>query len=206
VSIKDKIWYPVVYIFVITLFFTAILILFGNFTRERIKNNTQIAFERAVLEALPINLPQGMSLVKIHRFYVENIQAPDTSSGRAYKYSIGDSLIAYALPIAGPGFWARVAGVIGIAADKKTITGIAFYEQEETPGLGGEIANPLFRNQFIGKHLSFTGTPIEIRMPTQEIDDNSVHAITGATQTSQRVGKFLNEQIAAWQQELGSRE
>lgn len=205
-SIKDKIWYPVVYIFVITLFFTAILILFGRFTRERVENNAQIAFERAVLEVLPITLPQSMSLVEIHRFYIENINSPDSTSGKAYKYVRGDSLIAYALPIAGPGFWAPVAGVIGIAADKKTITGIAFYEQEETPGLGGEIANPLFRNQFIGKHLSFTGIPIEIRMLTREIDDNSVHAITGATQTSQRVGKFLNAQVVTWQKAIGSRE
>lgn len=205
-KMQDRIWYPVVYMFAITLFFTAILILFGNFTREQVENNEKIAFERAVLDALPINLPQGIPPVEIHRLYVENIEAPDSVSGGAYKYVKDNSLIAYALPIAGPGFWAPIQGIVGIAADKQTITGIAFYEQEETPGLGGEIVNPLFRNQFKGKELSLSGTPIEFRMPAQNIDDNSVHTITGATQTSQRVEKFLNAQIIVWQHAIGERD
>jgi len=205
-KIKDRVWYPVAYMFVVTFFFTAILILFGNITRERIENNEQIAFERAVLEALQIDLAHSMSPVVIHQLYTEKILEPDTTSKGAYRYMENDSLIAYALPIAGPGFWAPVEGVIGISADKQTITGIAFYEQEETPGLGGEIVNTFFRNQFIGKQLKVIGIPLEFRMPTEELDEYSVHTITGATQTSHRVGKFINSQIAIWQQAVGSRE
>lgn len=205
-KIKNKAWYPVVYMFVVTLFFTAILILFGSFTRERVESNEQIQFERAVLAALPIDLSKGISPAEIHKLYLEFIHEPDSKSAGAYQYVINDSLIAYALPITGPGFWAPVAGVVGISINKQTITGIAFYEQEETPGLGGEIVNAPFRNQFIGKQLKITGTPIEFRMHTEETDIHSVHTITGATQTSQRVGKFLNTQIIAWQQAIGSRQ
>jgi Na+-transporting NADH:ubiquinone oxidoreductase subunit C len=90
--------------------------------------------------------------------------------------------------------------------DSITVTGIAFYEQEETPGLGGEIVNPPFRDQFVQKKAKTTGTPIEFRMPTDQLDAHAVHTITGATQTSQRLGKFLNAQLIEWQQAMGSRE
>jgi Na+-transporting NADH:ubiquinone oxidoreductase subunit C len=205
-KIESKAWYPVVYMFVITLFFTAILILFGSFTRERVENNEQIQFEQAVLEALPIDLTEDKSPADIHARFISNIRDPDIQSAEAYQYIIDDSLVAYALPVAGPGFWAPVEGVIGISVDQQTITGIAFYAQEETPGLGGEIANPPFRNQFENINMKINGTPIEFRMPTEELDEHSVHTITGATQTSQRVGKFINAQLIEWQRAMGSRE
>ena len=109
-----------------------------------------------------------------------------------------DSLIAYAVPLQGPGFWAEIRGVIGIAADTRTVTGIAFYEQNETPGLGGEIIKPSFREQFAGKQLSIERVPLEIRLQTEQLDESSVHAITGATQTSTRLAAFMNERLEAW--------
>jgi len=65
----------------------------------------------------------------------------------------------------GQGFWARIRGIVGIAADRKTVTGITFYEQSETPGLGAEIVRPAFRNQFKGKLLAPKERPITMRRP-----------------------------------------
>lgn len=199
-NVKDKAWYPIVYMFVATLFFSAILIVFGSFTRQRVQDNERIAFERAVLEALPIDLPKNAPPPVIHKMYMENIKDATESTAGALRYMKADSLIAYALPLEGPGFWAQVKGVIGIVADTKTVTGISFYEQNETPGLGGEIIKSAFRNQFIGKRLADKGIPLEIRMVSAPLDESSVHAVTGATQTSTRLGKFMNEQLIAWQE------
>jgi len=199
-KIKDHIWFPVFYMFILTLILSTILIVFGIFTRKRVEDNTRIAFERSVLEALPIDLPHKISTSQIHQLYTQLIEDPDSSSGIALRYIEADSLIAYALPIEGPGFWATIKGIIGIAVDQKTVTGISFYEQNETPGLGGEIVNEAFRKQFIGKELSSTPMPLEIRMTAVPIDESSVHAVTGATQTSMRLSMFLNEALITWEQ------
>jgi len=197
-AIKEKAWYPIVFMFIATLFFSAILIAFGSFTRQRVQDNERIAFERAVLEALPIDLPLKASPPAIHTMYLEYIKDSTDASAGALRYMKNDSLIAYALPLEGPGFWAQIRGVIGIAADKKTITGISFYEQNETPGLGGEIVKQDFRNQFIGKLLADKDIPLEIRMQSVLLDESSVHAVTGATQTSTRLGRFMNDQLMQW--------
>jgi Na+-transporting NADH:ubiquinone oxidoreductase subunit C len=195
---QEKAWFPIVYMFIATLFFSAILIVFGAFTRQRVQDNERIAFERAVLEAVPIELPQRVSPAEIHRLYGESIRDATPQTGGALQYMKNDSLIAYALPLDGPGFWAPIKGVIGIAADKVTVTGIAFYEQNETPGLGGEITKPQFLSQFKGKLLAVGDVPLAMRSPTEPLDQSSVHAITGATQTSTRLADFMNEQLRAW--------
>jgi Na+-transporting NADH:ubiquinone oxidoreductase subunit C len=188
--------------FVITLLLSTVLILFGSITRQRVKDNERIAYERAVIAALPIDLPRRVSPAQIHKLFIKNVHDPTISSAGALRYLKGDSLIAYALPLEGPGFWAPIKGVIGIAADTRTITGISFYEQNETPGLGGEIVKSEFRVQFVGKVISETSKPVEIRAVSADLDEASVHAITGATQTSTRLGKFMNEQLARWREQV----
>ena len=108
---------------------------------------------------------------------------------------------AYALPIEGKGFWDTIRGVVGIAADRKTLTGISFYEQNETPGLGAEITQPKFRSQFPGKQISQTGKPLRILPVGSQLGPSDVHAVTGATQTSTRLEKFLDEALARWRAE-----
>ncbi len=199
---KEKAWFPIIYMFAITLVLSTIIIIFGSFTRKHVQDNERIAFERAVLEALPIDLPKSASPPEVHRVYQNYIKDSTASTAGALRYMEGDSLIAYALPLEGPGFWAPIKGVIGIGADKQTVAGISFYEQNETPGLGGEIVKSFFRDQFTGKRLADRGDPIEIRMVSAELDESSVHAITGATQTSNRLGRFMNEQLAAWREAM----
>jgi Na+-transporting NADH:ubiquinone oxidoreductase subunit C len=203
-ALREKAWFPIFFMFVITLCLSAVIILFGSITRQRVKDNERIAYERAVLQALPIELPPRATPSQIHNVYITNIQEADASSAGALKYIKDDSLVAYALPLAGPGFWASIKGVIGIAADLRTVTGIAFYEQNETPGLGGEIVKTEFRTQFRGKKVAVKGVPLEILPATAELDENSVHAITGATQTSNRLGSFMNEQLAAWRKGMNN--
>jgi Na+-transporting NADH:ubiquinone oxidoreductase subunit C len=206
VDIREKTWYPIIYMFAITMVLSTILIIFGTFTRQRVQDNERIAFERAVLEAVPEVITGPLLPSEIHKTFSEYVYQPADSTAGAYQVIKDGFLIAFVLPIEGPGFWASIKGVVGIAADKKTVTGISFYEQNETPGLGGEIVKPAFRSQFVGKVLSTTGSPLEIKVPPAPLDEHSVHAITGATQTSTRLDEFLSTQIAAWQQAMQERE
>ncbi len=201
-AVRDKAWFPVLYMFVLTLVLSAIIILFGTMTRQRVQNNELIAFERAVLLSLGVKEQGTASPSDIHRAYVELIRPPDASSAGAYRLTRGDSTVAYALPLSGPGFWAPIKGVIGIRADRMTVTGIAFYEQNETPGLGAEIAKREFTEQFAGKTLSSGDIPLDIAPLTASLDDHSVHAVTGATQTSDRLATLMNEALRAWREQM----
>jgi Na+-transporting NADH:ubiquinone oxidoreductase subunit C len=61
---------------------------------------------------------------------------------------------AVAVPFTGMGLWGVIKGVLALQPDLRTIRAISFYQQEETPGLGGEIASDWFRRQFENKQLA----------------------------------------------------
>jgi Na+-transporting NADH:ubiquinone oxidoreductase subunit C len=87
----------------------------------------------------------------------------------------------------------------------RTIRGITFYEQEETPGLGGEIDSESFRKQFEGKKIvDETGRAgIVISGGGQKHAVNEVDAITGATMTCEKVEAILNTVIERIVKESG---
>lgn len=198
--------YPIMYMFVVTAAFSSVVIGFSTLTRERVQANERLAFERAVVEALPGLYEPGLGSTEIHRRFVEQVSEPDASSGDAYTLRKEGQVAAYALPFEGQGFWAPIRGIIGIAADRRTVTGIAFYEQAETPGLGAEIVRPAFRNQFKDKVLAREEKPINMRRPGAELGENDVYAVTGATQTSVRLEAIVNRAVRQWQSQGGKQE
>lgn len=199
---RDKPWFAVVYMFVITAFFSSVLIGFARTTRHRVDANERLAFETAVLAVLPIELSADASNLELHEAFVGQVTPPNADSGGAYLLIKNDEIAGFALPVAGQGFWAPIAGVIGIKPDRRTITGIAFYEQKETPGLGAEIIQPAFCDQFIGKRIATTGLPIAIRPLGSQLGENEVQAVTGATQTCSRLEILINAGISRWREAL----
>jgi Na+-transporting NADH:ubiquinone oxidoreductase subunit C len=199
---RDKWWFPVVYMFVMTAFFSSIVIGFSQFTSDRVEANEYLAFERAILAVLPDMLDAGDSRLELHRKFIELVGQPDAKSGGACTLKEAGEIIAYALPISGQGFWAPIKGVIGIKADRRTITGIAFYEQNETPGLGAQITKIGFTSQFQGKVISSTGKLLNIKRPSAVLGKSDVHAVTGATQTSTRLEKIINDALKNWLSEF----
>lgn len=45
---------------------------------------------------------------------------------------------------------------VALETDGRTVKGITYYDQGETPWLGGEVENPNWRAQFVGKKCSTT--------------------------------------------------
>lgn len=195
---REKWWFPVIYMFLMTAFFSSIVIGFSQITRSRVEANVDLAFEKAVLKVLPGLLESDTSRLEMHRRFVERVSQPDEESGGAYMLKDNEQIIAYALPISGQGFWAPIKGVIGIKSDRKTITGIYFYEQNETPGLGAQITTDSFRNQFEGKVISTTDKPLNMKRPGEVLSKSDVHAVTGATQTSTRLENIINNALNNW--------
>ena len=52
------------------------------------------------------------------------------------------------LPIFGYGLWSTMYGFLAVDAGSEKVVGIGFYQHGETPGLGGEIDNPLWKEKW----------------------------------------------------------
>ncbi|MDO9046128.1 MAG: Na(+)-translocating NADH-quinone reductase subunit C [Methylobacter sp.] len=57
------------------------------------------------------------------------------------------------LPVHGYGLWSTLYGFLSLDADGQTVQSINFYDQAETPGLGGEVVNPKWRALWKGKKV-----------------------------------------------------
>ncbi len=193
---KDKPAFAVVFMFVLTAVCSFILIGLARLTSGQVKANEQIAFETAVIRVFPqIQADDNQIHTLFERDFVK------TQNDAVYLYQPQGQLSGYAIAVEGKGFWDKIRCVIGIAADRKTVTGIYFYEQAETPGLGARITEPAFYEQFIGKTLADGDRPLRIRQAGAVIGDSDVAAVTGATQTCIRVEKMVNDRLTVWKQE-----
>ncbi|MDG2915533.1 Na(+)-translocating NADH-quinone reductase subunit C [Bisgaard Taxon 10/6] len=97
------------------------------------------------------------------------------------------------LPMYGNGLWSIMYGLVAVQTDANTINGITYYEQGETAGLGGEIANPNWQKYFVGKKLFNDTNEVALRVGKNASSDkeHGVDALSGATLTSNGVdGSF----------------
>lgn len=91
------------------------------------------------------------------------------------------------LPVHGAGLWSTMYAFVAIQPDGNTIDALTYYEQGETPGLGGEVENARWRSLWIGKELyDEQGSPA-IKVVKGQAPADSKHDIdglSGATLTS----------------------
>lgn len=64
----------------------------------------------------------------------------------------------YVFPVNGMGLWDAIYGFLAIKPDGDTVIGISWYDQKETPGLGGNISDPVWQVQFPGKVIFQEGS------------------------------------------------
>ena len=101
------------------------------------------------------------------------------------------------LPMFGKGLWSTIYGLLALDRDLQTITGITFYQHGETPGLGGEIDNPRWQQQWRGKQAFNSNGQLIIEVLRGEVDSASadtnhqIDGLAGATLTSRGVNHML---------------
>jgi len=166
------------------------------FTKPYQEANKKAEEALNILLALEVPLPEGASSTEVVKAREENVKEKQHGELTAYAYEVDGKTLATAMRFVGPGLWGPVKGFLALEPDMKTIRGIRFYEQEETPGLGGEIAADWFQDQFKGKSIvDAAGVPgIVISMGGQSAQ-NKVDGISGATLTCDKVQAMLNEAI-----------
>lgn len=105
----------------------------------------------------------------------------------------GDELVRIILPIHGSGMWAPMYGYVALEPDLNTIADATFYEQNETPGLGDQIARPDWLALWRGRQIYDERGEIRFAVAATRVDPNSlsapyeVDALTGATITTDAV-------------------
>ncbi|GBD91510.1 Na(+)-translocating NADH-quinone reductase subunit C [bacterium BMS3Abin04] len=103
----------------------------------------------------------------------------------------------YILPIYGKGLWSTMFAFISLDKDLHTIKGISFYDQGETPGLGGEVENPRWKKIWVGKQAYDLKGNLKIRVIKRKVDRNSPNAkyevdgLSGATLTTRGVNNLV---------------
>ena len=99
------------------------------------------------------------------------------------------------VPCYGAGLWGPIWGYVGLEKDLKTIKAVRFGHKGETPGLGAKIADePSFAEAFKGQQVGSGSIRFEVAKPAnRQTEKNGVDAISGATITSQALGKTLDQ-------------
>ena len=110
------------------------------------------------------------------------------------------AVCGWATPAEARGFQDRIRLMVGLSNDGDRVTGLTVLESNETPGLGDRIQQSEFRDQFVGQP---TEHPFE-RVKPGESSPAPVHAITGATISSQAVINAINSQLTLIRKELAS--
>lgn len=106
----------------------------------------------------------------------------------------------YIIPLRGAGLWNAIFGYIALNEDKNTIAGVVFDHLGETPGLGAEITQVYFQQQFENEKVfdgngNFVGISVVKGGSGPGQDDNAVDAISGATITSHGVENMIHERL-----------
>jgi Na+-transporting NADH:ubiquinone oxidoreductase subunit C len=115
----------------------------------------------------------------------------------AYRVEKEGKLASLVLPIVGKGLWSTMYGFLALDPDLTTIRGINYYEHGETPGLGGEVDNPIWKRQWRGKVAYEDGEPaIDVIKgtvnPTDPAAKHKIDGLAGATITSVGVEHTVN--------------
>lgn len=130
-------------------------------------------------------------------------KAKDPSYTRKLPLFVGekDGVTIYIVPVRGKGLWDAIWGYIALDKDM-VVQGVYFDHKGETPGLGANIKERFFMDDFEGEHLLDNGNFEGIKVakgnsdPLNKIkDDNEVDAIAGSTITGDGVTAMLKKDL-----------
>lgn len=175
-----------VLIFVIVMGTVAGGLLMGvNFlTAPLVEKNEEMKLKSSVLDALEINYDRHNAL----KIFAEGVKI--IKKDRYVFYTASDDSVAF--EFYGPGLWGPISGIISLEKDLRTIRKIKINHQEETPGLGGRLAEADYLKQFRHKEVF---PRLKFMPEGKATQKNEVDAITGATGSSRAFEKLINDNL-----------
>jgi len=220
----DKPAYVIGFSALIACIFTATVMAVHVATADKVRRNEELRRQKALLRAFDLCDVDAMDDRAIAALVKERIDDrvvlvdPETETHfqlfQAYAGAARSDAtrMGYAFEIGGVGLWAPIRGYMAVTTDLSKILGVVFVEHKETPGLGGRITEKSFQDEFRGLDITppadgrktlYVGT-VESD-PASPRHGRSVDAMTGATQTSMAVERFLNRNIEQFRRAMANR-
>lgn len=191
----DSSAYMVTYVAVMGIAVAVLLTGVGRFTAPRKAANEASEKIRNVLQVFGVAVDPVADARTVKAIYDRNVRMEAAAGAPRYLYQPegAASPLAIAVNFEGPGLWGPVKGFLAMEPDMTTVRGITVYQQEETPGLGGDIAGEPFCRRFVGRKIVSSEGEVGLRVtaPGKAADLNEVDGITGATMTCRKVEAML---------------
>lgn len=170
-----------------------LLSIVNKLTANRIYEQARIEKLQAVTESLPKDILQYDNDPSKDTLKIEEWKDIDNMPKEIYVGKRKNKPVGFAFTSIGEGYGGVIVIMMGIDVSGK-VTGIEIIEHHETPGLGANIENPEFKDQFRNKNFQ-QGDFIVIkgRKPNENLE---VEAITGATISSRGVVQAVNDGLA----------
>lgn len=116
--------------------------------------------------------------------------------GIVYFVVDGDKIEQLIIAVEGLGMWGTIYGFLALAPDANTVRGLTYYDQKETPGLGGEIGSPQWLSLWKGRRgyddqWNARITVIKGPAGPPETDPLRVDGLSGATITGNAVTRLM---------------
>tara|TARA_B100001175_G_scaffold317513_1_gene334724 strand:- start:166 stop:915 length:750 start_codon:yes stop_codon:yes gene_type:complete len=156
---------------------------------------------------------QGDQVIEDDKAYLIDVKkqkalAKDPSHKRKLPLFIAekDGRNLYVAPIRGKGLWDAIWAYVSVDEDM-VIRGIYFDHKAETPGLGANIKQRFFMDDFIGESLldtqgNFKGVTVSktnLDPKNEDKYDNEVDAIAGSTITGDGVTAMIRSDLSLYQ-------
>ncbi len=194
-------------------------------TKEARKRNVELEKKQNILSAIGVNVDRDQAEIdfdsyikkkltvktdgsidtKVDAFYIslkKEVKRPAADQSLPLYIAEKDGKTYYIVPLYGAGLWDAIWGYIGLDVDENTIIGAVFDHKGETAGLGAEINQSWFEDQFIGdKIMDKNGKFVSVKAIKggAQIDDvHGVDAISGGTITSDGVTNMVQERLSKY--------
>jgi Na+-transporting NADH:ubiquinone oxidoreductase subunit C len=183
----------IVFVLILGSLTSGLLVGMDALTRDRIIQNEAAQLKGAILSANEVSFNSA----NIHDVFDEVIEIIEVDGMTFYQHK---TTLNVSYEYTGGGVWGPISGVVTLKSDFETIVKIAVLQQQETPGLGGIIAEAKYLANFVGIKMIPT---LEINKDGSPNKENEVDAITGATRTSEAFEIIMNHTYevyrAAWE-------
>jgi len=222
--------YTIIFSIVMVVVVGSLLAFFANFTKDLRVKNDQVKAQIDILSAIGVPAERSNATEMFDKYIKSQkvIKGTEISDDdKAYLIDVKkeldiakkggvqrlplfvaekDGKTIYILPVRGNGLWDAIWGYIALNDDLKSISGVYFDHKAETPGLGANITETFFTDDFKGEYLydasgNFKGVEISKSNGdpnNEDKKDNQVDAISGATITGNGVGAMINSGIKAY--------
>ncbi len=170
------------------------------------KDKVQEAFDKYIVKEYVID---GTSAKELKGAYnsidikKEGALAKNENYKRKLPLFVGekDAKKFYIIPLRGKGLWDAIWGYVSLD-ENLTVQGVFFDHKGETPGLGSNITQRYFMDDFIGESLFQGNAFVGIKVAKGNADpknedkmDNEVDALAGATITGNGVSDMIKNDL-----------